>query len=196
MRLQTLMLAAAAAFLCACSPGEDAKQAEQAAAEATAAAASACNAAAAIAWPVASGAEIQVTGTSSGQECATASISLSMRDGGGRILFGEAFDADQVMTLAGKTNAAEMQAALVEWVTPAPSMQTSSTLPPWPAGAPQPMSGEFPFYPDPGMERSAYLTLRGSNVPMFCYVQGMESLGCVAFENDTIVKVGVQTFPG
>jgi hypothetical protein len=195
MRLQTLMLVTA--LLCAaCSRGDDAKQAEEAAAAAALAAASACNSAAATSWRVANGADIQITGSASGQNCATASVSLSMRDSGGRILFGEAFDADQVMTLAGKTNAAEMQAALIEWLTPAPSMQTSSTLPAWPAGAPQPMSGEFPFYPDPGMERSAYLALRGRNAPMFCYAQGMESLGCVAFENETVTKVGVQTFPG
>jgi len=33
-------------------------------------------------------------------------------------------------------------------------------------------------------------------VPVFCYVQGMESMACVALQNGEMTKVGVQTFPG
>ena len=59
-----------------------------------------------------------------------------------------------------------------------------------------PRSGEFPFYPEPYYDRSGYEVLRQSDVPLFCYVQGMESIACVALENGRMEKVGVQSFPG
>ena len=40
------------------------------------------------------------------------------------------------------------------------------------------------------------MKLRGARVPMFCYVQGLESMACVALTSDGITKVGVQSFPG
>ena len=40
------------------------------------------------------------------------------------------------------------------------------------------------------------MKLRGQKLPLFCYVQGMESMGCVALDGESITKVGLQTFPG
>jgi hypothetical protein len=31
---------------------------------------------------------------------------------------------------------------------------------------------------------------------LFCFVQGMESLACLALQDGALVKVGVQAFPG
>ena len=75
-------------------------------------------------------------------------------------------------------------------------MATTAALPEWPASAEAPQSGEFPFYPDDGVDREAYATLRTQNLPLFCYVQGMESLRCVAFNQGEIGSVGLQLFPG
>ncbi len=75
-------------------------------------------------------------------------------------------------------------------------MQTSAALPDWPANADGPQSGEFPFYPEAGYDRESYMTLRANDLPLFCYVQGMESMGCLAAADGEVTKIGVQSFPG
>ena len=67
---------------------------------------------------------------------------------------------------------------------------------PWPPGAQQPASGEFPFYPEEGVDRDYYEKARAARAPLFCYVQGMESMSCVAIIEGGMVKLGVQSFPG
>ena len=86
---------------------------------------------------------------------------------------------------------------LAEWVTPGSTMISTSALPEWPANAQAPESGEFPFYPEEGYDREAYNALRTNNLPLYCYVQGMESLACIAFSGEgEVSKIGVQSFPG
>ncbi len=41
-----------------------------------------------------------------------------------------------------------------------------------------------------------YERLAGEAKPMFCYVQGMESLACLVEFDDRLEKIGVQSFPG
>lgn len=90
-----------------------------------------------------------------------------------------------------------MQAALAEWIDPArnTTLQTSSALPEWPASTEFPTNGEFPFYPE-GFTREAYNALRAAHLPLYCYVQGMESMACIVYGDGGVDKVGVQTFPG
>lgn len=75
-------------------------------------------------------------------------------------------------------------------------MQTSSALPEWPANADSPQNGEFPFYPAEGVTRDLYNQVRDANVPLYCYVQGMESSNCLALRDGALESVGVQSFPG
>ena len=59
-----------------------------------------------------------------------------------------------------------------------------------------PMSGEFPLYLEDGTTREDYAALRVKKLPMFCYVQGMESQACLALEDGGLRKIGAQSFPG
>jgi hypothetical protein len=63
-------------------------------------------------------------------------------------------------------------------------------------GAEHPVNGEFPFYPEPGVDRDYYEKARALRAPVFCYVQGMESMSFVALIEGGMVKLGVQSFPG
>ena len=73
---------------------------------------------------------------------------------------------------------------------------STADLPVWPAGADAPDAGEFPFYVEEGFDRTGYEGMRAADRAMFCYVQGMESLACVAAVDGRLDKIGVQTFPG
>jgi hypothetical protein len=176
-------LVAAAALLGACAqerPTE--KQAE----------AASCAAAAASVWR-----ELRVEASSAGVDCESANAAIVLRNSAGEGLYSETFPAAQVLTLATARTQAGMQAALSEWIASSNhSMDTSGALPDWPQGADAPVSGEFPFYPREGMTRDAYMNLRRANVPLFCFVQGMESMACLALEGGAVAKAGVQAFPG
>jgi hypothetical protein len=139
-----------------------------------------------------------VEATSVGPDCARAVATFVVRDASGAPIYAEAYLAQHVMVLADVSDAAAMEAALREWTNPANSttMATTSALPDWPARATGPQNGEFPFYAAEGTERDSYLALRQSNVPLLCFVQGMESLACLALRNGELEKVGVQLFPG
>lgn len=134
-----------------------------------------------------------------GATCANAVATLVLRDSSGKPLWAESFVGAQVMTFAGVADKPAMIKALSEWIDQGSStLPRTDKLPDWPQGADAPQAGEFPFYPDTenGIDREAYMKLRGQKLPMFCYVQGMESEACVVFDGDGIMKVGVQTFPG
>ena len=84
-----------------------------------------------------------------------------------------------------------------EWIAPANnSMQTTAALPAWPENAESPAAGEFPFHVAEGWDRTAYESIRAADRPLLCYVQGMESMGCLAAADGEVTKIGVQSFPG
>ncbi len=155
-----------------------------------------CDARAARTWSAAD-ADYNVEAVSAGPDCDRAVATLVIRDSSGVPLYAEAHLATHIMTLAPAQDAAAMETALGEWITSSNStMATSSALPDWPENAPGPISGEFPFYPEPGYDRQRYMALRQNNLPLFCYVQGMESMACLSLGDGELDKVGVQTFPG
>jgi hypothetical protein len=155
-----------------------------------------CEARAAQTWNAA-GADYNVEAVSTGPDCDRAIATIVIRDSSGVPLYAEAHLATHIMTLAPAQDAAAMRTALGEWTTSTNStMATTSALPDWPENAQGPESGEFPFYPEADYDRASYMTLRQNNLPLFCYVQGMESLACLALDDGQLTKVGVQTFPG
>lgn len=165
--------------------------------EQTGALALGCDARAATPW-TAGDAQYSVEAVSAGPDCARAVATIVVRDSSGAPLYAEAHLAQHIMALAPATDAASMEVALREWTdaTNNTTMITTSALPDWPANATAPANGEFPFYPDTDVDRAAYLDLRQASVPLLCYVQGMESLTCLALRNGQLENVGVQTFPG
>ena len=106
------------------------------------------------------------------------------------------------MVLSEAHDAPAMQEALANWIAPDDPAHpsTTGTLPDWPQGAENPSSGQFPFFPnrDPENEisRDAYLTLSTGNAPMLCYMQGMESMTCLAFQDGAVINIGTQVVPG
>ena len=157
-----------------------------------------CTASAAQPWRPVSGVELTIDASTSGPDCERAVATLTVRNAQGGVMWTEARAAEHVMTLAPARDRAAMETALREWLNSGNhTMATSSALPDWPERAAAPASGEFPFYPEPSFDREAYMSLRESDVPLYCFVQGMESMACLAFSvGGDIEKVGVQSFPG
>jgi hypothetical protein len=93
------------------------------------------------------------------------------------------------------TDAASMEAALNEWIWTPTSEGRTGDLGDWAEGEPGP-GGEFPFLPEEWISREDYLQLRKDNLPVFCHVQGRESLACYQLKNNALEKIGVQAFPG
>lgn len=133
-----------------------------------------------------------------GPDCARAVALIVIRDADNNPVWHESYVAEQVMVLAGAQNDADMTKALSEWIDPSsPQFATTADLPDWPEGADSPMSGEFAFYPEDGVDREAWAKIRAAKTPVYCYVQGMESTACVTNDPEMgFYKIGVQTFPG
>jgi hypothetical protein len=139
-----------------------------------------------------------IEAASSGETCAQARATLTIRNIDGAVGYEEAFEAQHVMTLAGAESTADMERRLREWITPAgAAMDSAGDLPAWEANAERPGGGEdSAFYPAEGKDRAAYEALRRGDAPMICFIQGMESQACWLGENGVISKIGVQRFPG
>lgn len=184
--MRLLMVAGVAVLAAACSqPAEEAEHMS-----------AGCEARAAQPWQGA-GATYSVEATTTGPDCERAVATLVIRDSSGTPVYSEAHMAEDIMMLAPARDTAAMQTALQEWVTfDNHTMATTSALPDWPNGATGPQSGEFPFYPEEAYDRDSYMRLRENNLPLLCYVQGMESQACLALADGEFSKVGVQTFPG
>ncbi|MGD9979604.1 MAG: hypothetical protein AB7H66_07400 [Hyphomonadaceae bacterium] len=162
------------------------------------AAATPCNASASDRWrPVGSG-EFNIEATASGPNCERAVATLVIRDSEGRVAWAEAFPTEDVMVLASARDGGAMEVALSGWINPEANtmMQSTSALPEWPVNADAPQNGEFPFYPEPGYDRESYTRLRANNLPLYCFVQGMESTACLALSDGGLERIGVQSFPG
>jgi hypothetical protein len=177
-----------AALLAAAACTRDAQQST----DAQPALANDCPAAATTTWE-----SFTIAATAEGADCAQAQATLTITGANGAVAYTELFPVAQVMVLAGAQSTADMERMLNEWISP-PGAAADSTgdLPEWTANAEYPVSGEFPFYPQEGVDRASYEAIRRGDAPMFCFVQGMESQSCVMSENGAVRVIGVQTFPG
>lgn len=133
-----------------------------------------------------------------GPRCAKAKIVLMLHAPGGKVLFTYRGTADTILSLSEASTKVQMKKALAKWIFDAMRMMpTSDQLPDWNDKQDQPTAGEFPFHVEEGIKRPDYLAIRKAKRPMFCFVQGMESIGCVVLGTDgAVIKVGAQSFPG
>lgn len=134
-----------------------------------------------------------------GDECANAIVVAIVRDGEGAPIYTFASPVSGLFGFYDISTERQMADALDEFVgvTSMADPMTSSDLPEWVEGLDNPDANtEFPFYPVEWMTREDYELLRTKDVPVWCHVQGMESMKCVAFDEDYNYEVGVQTFPG
>lgn len=203
MRIGFVAAAALIALSVGCGRKEKPAEAEapEAPPQATAAATpgGACGATSAREW-AAGGHVLVIEAVSSGEDCAGAGLQVSVTEkAGGKVLYREAYKAENLPVMFGEaTDAESMRAALAQWIGPDAARGSTGDLPAWGLGQEQPSSGEFPFYPEEGVTREHYGALRDAGMPLFCHVQGGESEVCLAFdaETDSMVKIGLQTFPG
>jgi hypothetical protein len=156
-----------------------------------------CNLAYTKAWVPSKGQAYLTEAYSNGGACADAVVTIVVR-AQRRVLWVEAMPASQVMTFVEAKTPARMKAALVDWLGQPHMFRTTGDLPAWKNGADAPdMLGEFPFYPEEGVDQVTYEQIRAAKQTIFCYVQGMESMACIAISKDgAATKVGVQSFPG
>jgi ABC-type Fe3+-hydroxamate transport system substrate-binding protein len=187
--MRFVLVAALATFaLAACSQQTDE----------TRAAATPCNATSNDTWRPAGRGEFTIEAAASGPNCERAVATLVIRDGDGRVAWVEAYPTEHVMVLATARDSGAIEVALSGWINPEANttMQSTSALPEWPANAEAPQNGEFPFYPEAGYDRESYTALRANNLPLYCFVQGMESMACLALADGELTLIGVQSFPG
>lgn len=97
---------------------------------------------------------------------------------------------------------AAMRSALLDWIDQGEKPDTTSSLPPWEETEGQPRRAEFPFMPAEWLNKDGYEQLKKSDLPMFCFPQGMESSQCAVLrpgENGmpaSMEEIGLQLFPG
>ncbi|MDX2235369.1 MAG: hypothetical protein NW200_12800 [Hyphomonadaceae bacterium] len=198
---KTILAAAAVLTATACGAPPSPPSPAAPALESTAGAGAGCAAEAAIDWAPRDAGPYQITARAAGETCGAGEASIAVKDATGKVLYSGAFDV-AVMTntiFADAKTPETTKAALLAWIDPQSSaMETTRALPDWPAGAEQPQSGEFPFYPAEGLTRDAYLRLRAQDKPLYCFVQGGESMKCIALDAaaNAMTDVGVQSFPG
>lgn len=182
-----IVVAAFAFGLAACVPNSSDKTAEIVG----------CVAEASMPWRPPSGVEFQTSARSEGADCANAQATLVVADAGGNPLYSETYPVDHVAALSGMATREQMGAALAAWIDQSAStLKVSTDLPDWPEGAAQPGVGEFPFYVEENVTRDAYLAARASGAPLFCFVQGVESIACLILRDGALTKIGAQSFPG
>jgi len=160
-------------------------------------AAGGCSVAAAKPWTPLPGRAFRAEAFANGPACALAAVTLVIRAPDGKVLWADAAAAEHLMTFVEAKTRAQMTRALGEWLMQNHMFKSSAELPLWKTGADGPASGEFPFIPEPDYNQEAYEQARAAKLPMFCYVQGMESMACIVLSKDgQMTKIGVQTFPG
>lgn len=149
-------------------------------------------------WTVTSFGAIDAEAHAKGR-CDNAAVSLALRDGQGRVYWSDSFASAQLFGFEDVINPDEMRESLREWITPPDTFASTADLPRWRRGQATPVrNGEFPFIPHQAINRRAYNRIRRADLPMFCYVQGLESVFCVALSGDEtgVIALGSQTFPG
>lgn len=157
-----------------------------------------CNLGTANPWMASKGRPYMSEAYANGATCATAVVTIVVRAPDRKVLWVDAMPAEQLMTFVGAKTPPKMKAALRDWLYQSHTFKSTGDLPEWKKGADSPAPlGEFAFYPEEGIDQATYATIRAEKQAIFCYVQGMESLACVAIAKDgAATKVGLQTFPG
>jgi hypothetical protein len=137
---------------------------------------------------------------SHGPTCANSVVTIIIRDRSGKAIWTQAHIAAYLLSFSDTAivSSKAMKAALGSWISGLDTLNSSDQLPDWPAGKTAYTDGaEFPFTLAEGIDRDSLLNYRKEKLPLFCFVQGMESLNCVMRDNDgTIIELGLQAFPG
>lgn len=135
-----------------------------------------------------------------GSVCSRATATLVIRRSDGEPVYADVFFHDRNFAFLDATTPAKVRAALRAWIDQSdPSFRSTHQLPPWDNAQGMPASGEFPFYPEEAHATpEAWEALRKRRAPMFCFIQGMESVACLVYDSTSgqMEKIGAQSFPG
>lgn len=192
MRAQFFILIASLAAVTACGP-----RAQDTASES---AAPSCEAVASTEWAASASTKLTFSASYEGADCVSAEAALTVTDAAGKQLYSFSLPVEVARNtvFAEADNTEKMRAALADWIDPAgaTTLRMSGALPEWKPGVEEPGNAEFPFMP--AISREEYAKLRGENRPLYCHVQGGESMACVVFDEaaHALVEVGLQRFPG
>lgn len=150
-------------------------------------------------WTAGPGTTLGISGSYDG-DCASgdATLTIATLEGVQVYTFALPVSVAANTVFADAKDQQSMAMALAQWVDPASNttMQNTGALPAWAANEEQPGNAEFPFMPE--ISREEYAALRTKNVPLYCHVQGGESMACLVYDAAAkkITKVGLQRFPG
>ncbi len=143
----------------------------------------ACNATAARLW-----AGLKIEASSAGPNCSQAVVTISLRNGNGEALWTHSYIAQQLLNFSQINSSNTKAKALVSWISGGGFMKSADALK---------LDGEFPFTPSEGIDAATLAQYRKAKLPLFCYIQGMESGNCLAKNKDgNLIELGLQSFPG
>jgi hypothetical protein len=162
-----------------------------------------CNASARAPWRAARELGYQLEAFAVGSSCRSAVVVLAVTDKG-KTIWATSRIADQVAMFSGSLLPKDtaMKKALAEWLDTGLKASPANTgaLPDWPQGASEPKrpeGEEFGFFIASDVSRESYLEWRRKKLPIFCFVQGMESESCIIVgDSGDIFEIGGMTFPG
>lgn len=149
-------------------------------------AAATCSASASRAWV--GGTTIEAF--AQGPTCEKAVVTLVIRNKAGNPLFMQAHDTAFLMNFAQSpaANVKALGATLKDWISGGGFMSSADKLV---------VDSEFPFTVDGAVDKATFAKYRKAKLPLFCYIQGMESGNCLVLDKDgVVVDLGVQRFPG
>jgi hypothetical protein len=162
----------------------------------------ACNHTVTAPWTSAKAFGLQLVATSIGVRCGKTAVVLSVADAKGTVLWTQALLAQQVSIFSadGVDSDKAVKATLKQWlqIGQRGPRVTTNMLPDWKAGAAEPTpEGEFGYVAGENLSREFYLEQRDKNRPLFCFVQGIESEGCIiAIDGASVQEFGGTRFPG
>ena len=166
-----------------------------------------CDITASRAWAVGRKLPYSMEASSVGSECKRSVVLIVVRDGKGEVKYSFSGPARDNAIFSGLAdtpvaNTKNMRVALGEWLDAGLSSKKNklSQYLEWKAGTEGPAEtppAEFPFTVNSEVSRETYEEWRKQSLPVFCFVQGIESMRCLVLTKDgTIGDVGVQSFPG
>lgn len=134
-------------------------------------------------------ANLRIEALASGPSCKDAVAVLTIRKASGQVLWTRAHAARELLNFTQDpiTDSKSMTVKLKEWMSGDGFMNSADKLT---------ESGEFPFTRAEGVNQTMFKKYQASKLPVFCYVQGMESGNCLIVDKGTVVELGIQSFPG
>ena len=166
-----------------------------------------CNATVSKKWNVGRSLPYSVEASSVGPDCKRAVALLVVRDGNGEVKYSLSMASKDNLVFSNLADAPvadinRMRVALGDWLDAGLSSKKNglSKFLEWKAGTEGPAENppaEFPFTVNSDLSREKYETWRKQNLPVFCFVQGMESMRCIVRTKEgSINEIGIQSFPG